>query len=428
MLHQSPSVFSPRALFFFVLLGWLKIGLCADFLFGVGVHVMPGWTALQDVRAAVDEAGFNSFRDDVFWHAIEREKGVLAVPKNREDFIAYIKSSPGRGVHPIVILDYGNPLYRSGDFPVEGEALEGFLRYVRYVANELKGRGVIYQVWNEWNIGLGIPERIRMPGKADAYVGLLRKVVPILREVDPGATILSTSVARLDELWLDDYVRAGGLELVDGVSLHPYVWSRRNSKPEDAIGWVDKISVALRAKNGDKDFPVYITEIGWPNHTARGSFSEEVSAAYALRFMFLAKSRASIRGVWWYDLKDDGAESGNWEHHFGLLRFDRSRKPVFDEFKRLGWLFKSNSTARESALSRSVRLIQIDLEGKDRVSVIWSANDKPEVVKVVSCDSTVFPIDSSSADFCALAKQGVVVGARPLVFRHKAGGLQFADR
>jgi polysaccharide biosynthesis protein PslG len=428
MRHYSSEKFILRTLVFSILLGWFKIGFCADFLFGAGVHVMPGWTALRDVRAAVDDVGFNSFRDDVFWHSLERERGSLSVPKDKEDFIAYIKSSPGRGVRPVVILDYGNPLYESGDFPLEGEALEGFLRYVRYVANELKGRGVIYEVWNEWNIGLGIPEKLRAPGKADAYVGLLRKVAPILREVDPGATILSTSVARLDERWLNDYIRAGGLALVDGVSLHPYVWSRRNSKPEDAIEWVDKISALIRERSGGRDFPIYITEIGWPNHAAKGAFSEDVSAAYATRFMFLAKSRASIRGVWWYDLKDDGAELGNWEHHFGLLRLDGSKKPAYEEFKRLSRVFKMKSSAKEIVLKKNVRLVQIDLEGGDRVSVIWSANDAQEVVQVVNCDLTVFSFDSSSANFCALAKRGVVVGAKPLVLMHKAGGLQFSEK
>ena len=36
------------------------------------------------------------------------------------------------------------------------------------------------------------------------------------------------------------------------------------------------------------------------------------------KFMFLAKSRPFIKGIWWYDSINDGDDRTNKEHNFGF--------------------------------------------------------------------------------------------------------------
>lgn len=39
-----------------------------------------------------------------------------------------------------------------------------------------------------------------------------------------------------------------------------------------------------------------------------------------------------VKGVWWYDLKDDGNDKNNKEHNFGILKNDLTEKKVADVF------------------------------------------------------------------------------------------------
>lgn len=397
----------------------------SEFLLGVGVHVMPGWMSLSELQTSINELGVNSFRDDFFWHVIERKKGELVFPSNREGFVSYVKQGKTIGQKPVVILDYGNAGYGGGDYPLDGEALDGFLKYTKYVVSELKGRGAVFQLWNEWNIGLGLPDAIRKPGTAEAYVRFLKKVAPVVREGDPGATLLSTSVARLDEEWIIQFARMGGLAYVDGFSVHPYVWSRKNFRPEDAVRWVDKMEGVLREANGGKDFPMYITEVGWPNHAGKPTFSESMSAAYNLRFLFLAKTRPWIQGVWIYGLKDDGVDPKNWDHHFGLVRNDGTKKIGYDVLKRTSRYYIIGAKAEQASIGNSVFVVRMEIGGGRSVSAVWSTDDSSQSVQVTGCSKPYDLVVGEATTFCAKGVDRLTVGAMPYVIEHRTGDLSF---
>ena len=74
---------------------------------------------------------------------------------------------------------------------------------------------------------------------------------------------------------------------------------------------------------------IYVTEAGWPVYQGSHGVSDDTAAAYLQRFMLLAKARPWIAGVWWYDLFDDGDDSQNTEHRFGLLSKAGTPRPAF---------------------------------------------------------------------------------------------------
>ncbi|MDR3547268.1 MAG: hypothetical protein P4M11_03140, partial [Candidatus Pacebacteria bacterium] len=121
-----------------------------------------------------------------------------------------------------------------------------------------------------------------------------------------------------------------------------------------------------------KDEKVYITEIGWPSHDV--GYDEDVVAAYLSRYYLLARSKPYINGVWWYDLYDDGTDSSNREHRFGLIDRAGREKPTFRSFA---------STSRLLRDTRSVELddkgdsVQIRLHGEKKRIVYWSAISIP---------------------------------------------------
>ncbi|MEW1833306.1 hypothetical protein, partial [Streptomyces sp. NPDC088196] len=52
----------------------------------------------------------------------------------------------------------------------------------------------------------------------------------------------------------------------------------------------------------------------------------------ATQYLEIAGSMPFVKGVWWYDLKDDGNDKNNKEHNFGILKNDLTEKKVADVF------------------------------------------------------------------------------------------------
>ena len=96
--------------------------------------------------------------------------------------------------------------------------------------------------------------------------------------------------------------------------------------------WLNKLDTEIRAITS-KPMPIYVSEIGWPNHTGTGGSSEALSAQRLLKTLLLLAARDTVRAVSWYDLFDDGADPTEKEHHFGLIRTDGSRKPAFSAYQ-----------------------------------------------------------------------------------------------
>src|ERR1043166_7163057 len=111
---------------------------------GVNVHFIdpqPGEVKM------IAEAGFRWIRTDFVWEITERDAG-------RYDFSAYdrlVKELAEFGIHPLFILDYGNPLYTKGKSVRTPEARAAFSRWAVAAARHFAGRGVIWELFNEPN-------------------------------------------------------------------------------------------------------------------------------------------------------------------------------------------------------------------------------------------------------------------------------------
>lgn len=56
-----------------------------------------------------------------------------------------------RGIRPLYILDYGNSLYESGNTVRTTAGRAGFAAYARAAAAYFKGKGILWEIWNEPN-------------------------------------------------------------------------------------------------------------------------------------------------------------------------------------------------------------------------------------------------------------------------------------
>jgi hypothetical protein len=311
-----------------LLLALAQAPVAGAFQFGVCVHLAMAKSDAETVTRLIDDAGFNSIRDDAFWSGVERAQGELEFPAKLAESRQAMQMLGKRGDKPLVILAYGNKFYDGGGFPTSAEGIAAYSRYAGFVAGTLRDSVRQFEVWNEWNSGFGSKPKKRSGGAA-AYVKLLAPAARAIRAANPDAKVIGGVTAGVDLAWIREFIAAGGLEHLDAISVHSYTLFRYRVNPEGAIRSLDKLHALLKAAEPDRDIPVYVTEMGWPTNEGTHGVTERDAAKYLMRFTVLARSRPWIAGVWWYDLIDDGASNSKPEHRFGLVRPDLAPKAAF---------------------------------------------------------------------------------------------------
>ena len=335
-----------------------------DFILGAGVHSGQNKTALDPVKPVMDWAGITSVRQEVYWHRLELTKGNLKYPANLEEVERFVDYTLKKGGMPLLILDYGNKLYDDGDGVSSPEAIEAFTRYARFVAEHFKGRVKLYEVWNEWNIGMGSNKSPRNIRDVATYVNLLKATYKVVKAVDASNIVIGGSVAGVDTKWTEAFIDAGGLAHLDAFSAHPYVIWNPGSKPEHAIRWLDNAHQKMVDNQPKRNIPIYVTEIGWPNHEGKFSWTEDQTANFLIRFHIMARSRPYIKGVWWYELVNGGRGKDNKEKAFGLVDVDFKAKPALQAYQVVANLIANAVDIKTSVTS--------DFGGK----VTWEAKMK----------------------------------------------------
>lgn len=386
------------------------------FQFGVGVHVGQNRNSLQATQTALAQAGFVSFRDEVFWHRIETKPGALAFPDSLRDLDQLVTDCVHQGRRPLLILDYGNKLYDGGGLLSSPAGIAAYARYVRFVVKRFRGRVDQFEVWNEWNIGGGgTPQQhAARYGSPESYAAVLRAAYAAIKAENPAATVIGGAFAGYDYRWIEAFARADGFKYLDGFSVHPYVFAEGKpapsappalgvtgslgikrlmaglvsdaaadtpfrpapGTPESAMRHLDELKALIDQLAPGRSVRVYVTEAGWPVHRGAQGVSEETAAAYLQRFMLLAKARAWIAGVWWYDLFDDGDDAQNKEHRFGMLARNGTPRPAFQALVDIKPLLASTATPTlQTDASGQVTVTGQRADGKRFVATWLATND-----------------------------------------------------
>jgi len=298
-----------------------------EFLMGAGTHVAQRKMKAENVVRLAVSLGLNSVRDEIYWDDVEPRPGVFLLPERLAELDRLYRSASRHGISPLIILNYGNRHYEGGGFPTRPESIAAFSRYASWVVSRYRGVVNHFEVWNEWNNGIGVPRELRHRGSPQSYVRLLAEASSAVRKANPEALVLAGAVAEFDENWIRGFLKAGGMKYADGFSVHPYTYfDRTDPTPDRAIEHLDELDRMMREHTGGS-VPIYVTEIGWPTHQGRFGVSEERQAEYLDDFLSAVRQRPWIRGVWWYELKDSGEDPGVREHRFGLYRSDgKARK------------------------------------------------------------------------------------------------------
>ncbi|HEJ8283804.1 TPA: cellulase family glycosylhydrolase [Klebsiella oxytoca] len=318
-------------IFIFLLL--MPIYNANAFYVGVGAHPNGFTGSAIDFLNLLKKYHINAIRVDYPWSDVELKKNVFTAPVNNTENILSIAKQ--NDVEPIVILDYGNKLYGIKK-PTTDEDIDKFTRYAIWTVEHFKGKVKIFEIWNEWSNRKN--KNANSDESALQYVKLVAKVSKAIKLVDPSIIVIAGSINPMDYIdlaWGRKLVKLGLLDYIDGMSLHPYIYgSKRAAQPIRNIKYLELINKEFMKLSGRKDFiDLYITEIGFPTSENYTVFTEKDVAEYAKNYILEGSKVDYIKGIWWYDLINDGNNKKNREHNFGILNRNLSEKDVSQAIK-----------------------------------------------------------------------------------------------
>jgi hypothetical protein len=346
----------------------------------------PG-TDLGAIYARLKQTGLNAARYMLLWQTVEKTKGDLAFDGGSTAVTSFLMQAHSNGIDPVVVLAYGNRNYDAGEFPTSAEAQDAFVRYAKYVATYFKGTVKRYEVWNEPNIGAGIPSGAAVDPVT--YTQLLKKVYAGLKSVDPDIVVLGGSIAPQSvltpgatETWSQAVFRAGGLAAMDGFSMHPYTYPYN---PEKAVTWLQTFEGNAKAAAGGKEVPLYVSEIGWTNYQGQWTVSPSVAADYVARFHLVAPMFGYVKGSWYFNLVD-GTDITARDQNFGLYHSDYSAKPTACAMNDVGNILASNTPISVNRDSRGVWIVRYT-NASASTFIVWTEDDGTSLDATISATS-----------------------------------------
>lgn len=370
---------------------------------GVSTHFAQKKGDLRVDIGAIKDAGFNSFRDEFYWESVESSLGSLRVPGPLYDYDESLTLFSGADFKPLLILSYGNRLYSSSGVPVDNVSRKAFARYSEFLANRYKGRVWGFEIWNEWNNGMGSRSGEKHKD-VETYWELVKEVAPRLKAVDTSYQVIVGAVAGRDIEWIMRLVRMDGfLELADGLSVHPYNFcDGLKSRPEDVLDWLDYLDSNIQNVLGSS-IPLHLTEIGWPTQKDSCGTNRELASAYVERMILLAPSRKYLKSLYFYNFRDKGLDIFNREHNFGFVEYNGNVKPALLGASQALSVLKAAEFLSYNRLD-DLHVVTYALDSGDRVAGFWSKSGLQSKVRVrFSCNSD-YKSDAISSELNFLLK------------------------
>ena len=327
----------------------------ADFF---GVYSDAEFDAGGETRDAALEGhrrtGVGSIRQPFDWHNIEVRPGELDLTSY--DNLVAAASVRGIEIMPMLIgapqwastappTNLRHGYYPPSDLPAYGRFAAALAR--RYGPDgslwrehpELPRRPIrTWQIWNEANLGvwwLTGPD-------AREYTALLAVAAQALRDVDPGAEIVTAGIpdsalgVPLDR-WIRDLYAAGAAPWFDTLAIHPYA-----ATTTESMALVERARALMDAR-GDSG-GIRATEFGWAT-AGIGEFTTTEAGqgqkiARMVDMLVAERSALRLRGIDYFMWRDGAPGPGRqtWIPNTGLLRSDGSPKP--------GWFAYADAIAR----------------------------------------------------------------------------------
>jgi len=307
---------------------------------GVNIHFID---AKPGELEMLSEGGFRWIRMDLSWAQSEKQPGVY-------DFAGHdrlLASLDKFHLHAFLVLAYTNPLYDEGKPTYSDAGRQAFAKWAVAAVTHFKGRGVLWEIWNEPN-----GEWFWKPKpNADDYAKLAFTVTAAIHDAAPDEMVAGPALAcglpwpdPVKMKFLDTVAASGVLKYWPAVTVHPYLWT----SPETYESIYDS-SRAVIEKHLDAGQKVALIcgESGHNTSTTNvvnarynGQLDEITQGQYVAR-TFLFDVYKGIPTTIWYDWHNDSPSPTDSESNFGTVRYEYCAgvdpvyqpKPAYDAAK-----------------------------------------------------------------------------------------------
>jgi hypothetical protein len=295
-----------------------------------------------------------------------------------------IRQARKHGVRTLLLLGYGNKLYGAGQ-PVTNEARAGFARYAAWVAQLLQGDVDEFEIWNEWDLGAGTEPRVKYGSPVD-YVALVDATAKSVRAVQPHARIVVGGASGTPQgwPWMEQAIAAGLLRHASALAVHLYNFSFSYTRGGSAelINRAALLARAVKKANRGRELPIYVTEIGWPDHQGADGVDRAEAAHEALRFLLEAKLTPWLAAVYFYSYRDRGTDRSEKEDNFGMTTRSHEEKPIGCRLRTSIPLVQP-ARVLESRNQAGVALVSMRTPGGQRLLAGWLSGPNSCRVKTV---------------------------------------------
>jgi hypothetical protein len=257
----------------------------------------------------IRDSGVRWIRNDLLWQYTETKPGVYNFSAHDQLLSALDQNQ----LKAVLILDYGNPLYDHGAPPTSDAAVQAFAQWAAAAVSHFKGRGVIWEMWNE-PPGFGYKDE-------KVYSKLALATGAAIKGVAPGEQFIGPATNGADLGYAALCLAAGMSKYWTAISIHPYT-----PKPETVI----RFSPGLKARI--RGLPLFSSEWGY---STAGDVPDDTTQAKYLARSWLVNAMSGIGLSIWYDWKDDGTDPKNKAQHYGVVHPDLSPKPAYIAAKTL---------------------------------------------------------------------------------------------
>lgn len=257
----------------------------------------------------VAAAGIATVRDTQEWWGAEPTKGTY-------DFTLYNTYHDvltRNGLTDLPVLSFNNANYDGGATPYTDEGRAGFAQYAVELVKQNPHVAAV-EVFNEFNIPtFGARGNSPANCQPDYYFLLLKATVTELRKHYPHLKYIAPATAGVPLDWMKVVFDSGGLDYIDGVSIHPYSYP---ASPAFLAQQVQSVATLIQSYGVHRD--VWISELGWPAGTDHLAVDTRSQAAYATQGAASAYA-AGVTDFFWYDFMNDGTDPAETEQNFGLV-------------------------------------------------------------------------------------------------------------
>lgn len=275
---------------------------------GTQTHFSHGWRLPWMDRAR--SLGASRLRDGLGWAAIETRPGVYDFDPYHVDFLEKARRD---GIGLLLCIDPRHPAYDDGHTAFSETARTAFAAYLDALLDRYGDVVKAIEVGNEINSQDG------MSGdaggrRAQAHVALLTTIHRQVKPSHPDVAILGGSTNVIGTGFLEHIFAAGGLEVMDGVAVHPY---RDQAEHVD----VELAHLTRAMSRHGRIVPIHATEFG--------SEVDRPEEASPLMLKMVAMLGASgVEQAFWYALSDEAAF-----RNMGLFTQRQALKPAGETFR-----------------------------------------------------------------------------------------------